>query len=149
MIVARQIEWGRGGATGTSGAQTSPQPGMGTPVAVPTVMNSPSQYEGQTVTVNGTVADTINPNAFTVQDPSAKGKQMLVVGAANVIPSLKAGDQVQVSGKVQKFNVTAFNTNLGVNLPQSQFKKYNGQPAIEASSVTMGGASSGSQSPGG
>jgi len=145
VIVANQVEWGapgQGGATGAApapGTQTAaPQPGMGTPVAVPTIMGSPSQYEGQMVTVDGTVGKVIDPNAFTVQDPKTK-MAMLVVGTAGTIPSLKQGDKVQVKGRVAKFDRTAFDSDMGVSLPEGQVGQYAGRPAIEASNVKKTG----------
>lgn len=89
---------------------------------------------GETVTVNGEVSEVISPNAFTVGGEEIGENPILVVGAE--VPALEEGAEVQVAGTVVEFQVIGFEEDLDLDLVDNEFEDFDGDPAIQATSVT-------------
>lgn len=90
---------------------------------------------GETVTVNGEVSEVIGPNAFTVGGEEIGENPILVVGAQ--VPTLEEGAEVQVAGTVVEFQVLGSEEDLDLDLVDNEFEDFDGDPAIQATSVTM------------
>lgn len=90
---------------------------------------------GETVTVNGEVSEIIWPNAFTVGGEEIGENPILVVGAQ--VPTLEEGAEVQVAGTVVEFQVLGSEEDLDLDLVDNEFEDFDGDPAIQATSVTM------------
>lgn len=90
---------------------------------------------GETVTVNGEVSEVIGPNAFTVGGEEIGENPILVVGAQ--VPALEEGAEVQVAGTVVEFQVLGYEEDLDLDLVDNEFEDFDGDPAIQATSVTM------------
>lgn len=90
---------------------------------------------GETVTVNGEVSEVIGPNAFTVGGEEIGDNPILVVGAQ--VPALEEGAEVEVAGTVVEFQVLGYEEDLDLDLVDNEFEDFDGDPAIQATSVTM------------
>ncbi len=90
---------------------------------------------GETVTVNGEVSEVIGPNAFTVGGEEIGDNPILVVGAQ--VPALEEGAEVQVAGTVVEFQVLGYEEDLDLDLVDNEFEDFDGDPAVQATSVTM------------
>lgn len=90
---------------------------------------------GETVTVNGEVSEVIGPNAFTVGGEEIGDNPILVVGAQ--VPELEEGAEVEVAGTVVEFQVLGYEEDLDLDLVDNEFEDFDGDPAIQATSVTM------------
>jgi hypothetical protein len=90
---------------------------------------------GQQVQVTDEVATIISPNAFTIGGDEIGENPILVVGA-NLPPGLVAGQQVRVSGTVKEFQVRGYEEDFDLDLVDQEFEDFDGDPAIQANSVT-------------
>ncbi|MDQ4094202.1 MAG: hypothetical protein M3143_12640 [Actinomycetota bacterium] len=92
---------------------------------------------GQQVQLPGEVAKIISPNAFTIGGDEIGQNPILVVGA-NMPPGLSEGQQVRVSGTVKEFQIRGYEEDLDLDLIDQEFEDFDGDPAIQANSVTRG-----------
>lgn len=90
---------------------------------------------GETVTVSGEVSEVIDATAFTVGGAEIGENPILVVGAD--VPTLEDGDEVEVAGTVAEFQVAGFEEDLDLDLIDNEFEDFDGDPAIQATSVTV------------
>lgn len=90
---------------------------------------------GQQVQVTGEVATIISPNAFTIGGEEIGENPILVVGA-NLPPGMVEGQQVRVSGTVKEFQVRGYEEDVDLDLVDQEFEDFDGDPAIQANSVT-------------
>jgi hypothetical protein len=90
---------------------------------------------GQQVQVTGEVATIISPNAFTIGGEEIGENPILVVGS-NLPPGLVEGQQVRVSGTVKEFQVRGYEEDVDLDLVDQEFEDFDGDPAIQADSVT-------------
>ncbi len=117
-------------AAGTPGTQD-------VPVTISMIADNPSEFMGQNVTVTGVVTDIINESAFTLRSAGGTGNEVVVAGAANMIPSISEGNQVQVSGTVRQFDLQEFETALNADWNDNLFADWTDRPAIMANNVSM------------
>ena len=116
------------------------------------ITDSPGQFLGRTVTVSGEVDAVLGPRAFTIGGDDFIGEdELLVVGANNLpqligrseLPGRAAGellaedDVVQVTGPVRRFDLAAFEREIGFDLDDNLFRDWAGRPAIVASSLEL------------
>lgn len=90
---------------------------------------------GQQVQVTGEVATIISPEAFTMGGEEIGENPILVIGA-NLPPGLVEGQQVRVSGTVKEFQVRGYEEDFDLDLVDQEFEDFDGDPAIQADSVT-------------
>jgi hypothetical protein len=90
---------------------------------------------GDSVTLNGEVAELVGQNAFTIGGDEIGENPILVVSATN--PAVDEGDSVRVQGKVIEFSTTDVESDLEIDIVANEVEDFEGDPAIEASSVTM------------
>ncbi len=90
---------------------------------------------GQQIQVTGEVAAIISPQAFTIGGDDIGENPILVVGA-NIPTGLTSGETVRVSGTVKEFQVPGYEEDLDLDLIDQEFEDFDGDPAIQANSVT-------------
>src|SRR5918997_5217839 len=90
---------------------------------------------GQQVQVTGEVATIIAPHALTIGGDDIGENPILVVGA-NMPAGLTQGETVRVSGTVKEFQVPGYEQDLDLDLIDQEFEDFDGDPAIQANSVT-------------
>lgn len=124
------------------GGTTAMQQGI--QASIPTIVDDPAEFYGSSTTVNGEVAETIEPNVFVItneetaseaapEDFAAEG--LLVVSGGDIAPNLTESQTVQVSGTVQEFDLATFEDELGADLNDGLYAAYDGRPAILADSI--------------
>ncbi len=120
--------------------------GIDTGVTVSEIADAPTTYYDRTVTVSGEVEEVIGPRAFTIGGDEFIGGDQLLVVSADVLPmpagrpsdaALTANDVIQVTGPVRRFDLAAFEKEIGSDLDDAAFEAYGGQPAIIARSVDL------------
>lgn len=90
---------------------------------------------GQQVRVTGEVATIISPNAFTIGGDEIGENPILVVGT--IMPlGIEAGERVQVTGTVKEFQVPGYEQDLDLDLIDQEYEDFDGDPAIQADSVS-------------
>lgn len=122
-----------------SSAATSPAPSATGPSTVGETGGELSQEAlagriGEKVTVTGEVAEVLNANAFTLGGDEFGENPLLVVNAKPT--SLRAGEQVRVSGEVIRFSVPGIEEDFDLDLVDDEFEDFDGDPALRAASVT-------------
>lgn len=96
------------------------------------VLNNTQSYTGKPVTVTGTVAQVLGPNAVTIAATGSNNAQTLLAVAKENLP-LNPGSPVQVTGTLQPtFDTNQAQTFTGSNLDPATFAPYNGKPYVEA-----------------
>jgi hypothetical protein len=90
---------------------------------------------GERVELTGEVAEVLAPHAFTVGGDEIGENPILVVGA-DLFPDLADGDTVRISGTVIEFSVPGYEQDLELDLVDQEFEDFNGNPTIQADSVT-------------
>lgn len=111
------------------------------------ITDNPDEYYGQSVTVDGAVGETLEPNAFVLLteqaaqneellegEPAAVPDEGVLVVSDNPQPNLSELQSVQVSGMFREFDLTVFEEELGVELDYL-YRDWSGQPAILAQDV--------------
>ena len=111
------------------------QPGVGEEGKGGAAQESLDDRLGQHVQLIGEVAEVISPNAFTLGGEEIGENPVLVVGA-DLPRDLAEGQRVQVSGTVKQFQVPGYEADLDLDLVDQQFEDFDGDPAIQADSVT-------------
>lgn len=130
--------------TPATGQQTPPaqqdtgQQGVGG-VAAEEIEGDPSEYMGQTVRIEGQIADVFGQNSFTMEGDWLGGNLLVVVpqdaGAGEM--AFNQGDDVQVTGDVREYVATDIETEYGVDLGDAiQYEEQ--EPVVIAQEVTPG-----------
>ena len=123
------------------------------PVQLTTLIDNPSEFYGQQVTLDGAVAQVISPSASVIvpqeratqmqnegifDNPEALAQEgVLIVNTAGTGPNLSELQTVQATGTVQEFeDVGAFEQEFGVTLGDDEiFSAFGSRPVIAATSV--------------
>jgi len=121
---------------------------QGVAATLPDITDNPEEYFGQTLTVDGAVAQIIEPNAFVIveqrlaedeqllDDPAALADEgVLVVGGGDPAPNLTELQAAQVTGLYREFDLVEFEEELGTDLDDGLYADWDGRPAILASDV--------------
>ena len=127
---------------------------QGIQASIPTIVDDPAEFYGSSTTVNGVVAETVEPNAFVITDQETASEAapedlasegLLVVSGGDAAPNLTESQTVRVSGTVQEFDLATFEEELGADLNDDLYGVYDGRPAILADSIqpTQGGETTG------
>lgn len=127
-------------APGTDPTMT---PGMGTPGMIADleeVAQNPNQFMGQTVTLNGEVAEVLGPNVFRLQEDQLIGGNDIIVITTGAQTPVMEDSQVQVTGEVRQLVITEIErdyNNLGWDntLRTEIEREYTDRPAIVAQSI--------------
>lgn len=124
----------------------------GTGVSASAIVDDLQGYIGTRVTVEGAVARKIGPHAFTITEDGLLGPlggEVLVVSRESVeLPldrpgalGVTAGDTVEVTGPVRRFDLADLERDLGTPFDLGEFADWEGRPAIlvDRLVVTTGG----------
>ncbi|MEE1942632.1 hypothetical protein V1L54_25045 [Streptomyces sp. TRM 70361] len=89
---------------------------------------------GEERTVEGRVHDVVSPWAFTVggNEPSDIEPLLVVEGD---MPAVDQDDPVRVTGVVREFEIAGVEEELGVELSDTLYEQYEGEPYIRARSI--------------
>jgi len=116
------------------------------------IVATPQEYIGEPAFVTATVREIISPRAFTVARPGIGNPELLVVTkrplalptGSSATRAILEGDIATVSGEVQKFDIAAFERELGVDLRRDfnsilgeDLGEREGDAAIQATAVTF------------
>ena len=107
------------------------------------ILEEPSEFTGEEVTVSGQVARVIGSRALTIDAPSAFSEKLLVISRIPLEPIGGGGldtlysenDRVRVQGTVLEFNLREFEQMLGEDLVDEEFIGWEGRPVIVADAV--------------
>ncbi|MCT7954932.1 hypothetical protein [Laspinema palackyanum] len=129
--------------TMTPGTDPTMAPGMGTAgmtTDLGEVADNPNQFMGQTVTLNGEVAEVLGPNVFRIQEDEAIGGSDIIVITTDSQMPVMEDSQVQVTGEVRQLVITEIErdyNNLGWDdtLRTEIEREYTDRPAIVAQSI--------------
>ena len=128
----------RGGET-TTGEQ-------GADVGLPTILENPQRYDGQEMTVSGAVGQVIEPRAFVMVDRQAlqggplseaelADRGVLVVHTGGSSPDVAEPQNVRTAGILQRFDISDFEQQEGVNLDDELYTEYENRPVLLAAKV--------------
>ena len=90
---------------------------------------------GETVSLDGEVAELVGANAFTIVGDEVGENPILVISATN--PNVDEGDAVMIEGEVVEFSVPGVEEDLDLDLIDNEFEDFDGDPAISATAVTQ------------
>ncbi|MFP4439447.1 MAG: hypothetical protein ACLFVO_19565 [Chloroflexaceae bacterium] len=114
-------------------------------VAVTDLVENSDAYLGQTVTTRGILQRNIHRRALVLRDPNqTSGGMLLVVGATeNAIPVeegvlyTEGMEQLQATGVLRRFDLTAIEAAINVDLDDNMFAEFTGRPTLVADVVTQ------------
>lgn len=102
------------------------------------IEGDPEEYMGQTVRLEGQVADVFGQNSFTLEGNWLGGNLLVVVpqGVETGGMTFTEGDQVQMTGDVREYVATDIETEYGVDLGADiQYEEQ--EPVVIAQDVTV------------
>lgn len=123
--------------------------GEDVPVSIGDIVDQPEEYFGQTITADGVVAETLEPNAFVLASEDSEQdfegedeagnlineETVLVVSGGGNAPNLTESQTVQVTGTFQQFELTTVEEETGLDLEDGLYADWEGRPAIIAQQV--------------
>lgn len=134
-----------GGTTQASGGGESAGGAQG--VSVATIIDNPSEFYGQQVTVSGLVTEVIGPNAFAIGGNEFVGGESLLIVGAQELPQIVEGtpegeeiqaqDLVQVTGTLRPAEQQEITDEVGYELGNQVFEVFGGEAAVVASQIVV------------
>ena len=103
-------------------------------ITVEDVLEEPTRYVGQVITVEGEVASIHDPHWFTIDAPGALQDEMLVY-SPDPYEAVENAD-VAVTGEVQTLVVSRFERDWDLDLDPELEVEYADQPIVVAEAVT-------------
>lgn len=113
---------------------------------IETEVDTPQNVYGQRVNAPAEVENVIGTRALTVGSGEREEDEILVISRQPLIPVGAAGpgiplyqrdDSIRVVGEVQEFNREALQQELGVDLSEDLFVKWEGLPVVVADDIQM------------
>lgn len=126
----------------TQSRAAAPQAG----VTLDDLVEDPEAFVGETATVSGVVDHILLPHAFVLRSEQFAGHEVLVVAEAEQLPTdperpaqfaLLPNDLVEVTGRVDVFDIAAFEEEVGEDVDDELFAEFVGGPMITALSVRI------------
>ncbi len=104
------------------------------------IVEEPTDYVGEEVTIRSEVEETVDESSFLVADDEYfDGEAILIINASSepfVIPDV--GDtQVQITGRVETFSMTTVADEYSITLSPELFEQYEEKPVIIAQSLAL------------
>lgn len=93
---------------------------------------------GESVTISGPVGQIISPMLFEINDADLGGDQGVLVIAPAGSMSIGQGQQVEVTGMVQEFNLSELERTLGVEIDDATAAGLDGRAIVVAQVVIPG-----------
>ena len=104
------------------------------------LVDDTASYVGEEVSIRGEVEETVDETAFLMADDDYfDGEGILVINASSepfVVPDV-GETEVQVTGQVETFAMTAVSTEYGLTLDADLYSEYEDQPVIIAESIAL------------
>jgi DNA/RNA endonuclease YhcR with UshA esterase domain len=111
-----------------------PQATAPAPNTTPREATVPSGFLGRKVTVSGQVDQVLGPRVFTLA--GVKGSHdLLVVSKDEKAPAPKKGENVEVTGTVEKYEAAEVHHQTGADVGKVPADEFAGRPVVIASSV--------------
>lgn len=99
------------------------------------IADNPTEYEGQVVTVQGTIANPLGERIFELQ--SMQDDATVLVLSTEEEVSIAAGDDVQVTGQMMMFDLVTIEENAEIDLDDNLVVDAEGEPVIIADMFEM------------
>lgn len=116
-------------------------------VTLDDIVDNPTAYEGQVVTIRSEPEETGDPNSFKLDDEDGFNifgldfdeDEILVFNLSGIPFSLPRDDdmEIQVTGEVRSFIRTEVERELGIGLDPDFYAEYENQPVIFARSIVL------------
>jgi hypothetical protein len=104
-------------------------------IALSDIATNPTEYEGQVVTVQGTIANPLGERIFELQ--SMQDDATVLVLSTEEDISIAAGDDVQVTGQMMLFDLVSIGENEEIDLDDNLVVDAEGEPVIIADMFEM------------
>ena len=112
-------------------------------ITIDKISESPSVYENLEVSLPGIITDWVTKRSFVLSDENFSASSILVINNSNFsIPddtdaqiAIGEAAKVEVTGVVRKFDLNAFEREMGVDLKDDALEKYKGEMVIMATGV--------------
>ena len=110
-------------------------------VTIEELTDNPSEFYGESVTVNGEVIEEVEPGAFRIEGDEG---ELLVVGVQQLQEIAKGGvkevgeaDHVRATGEVRQFKMEEVQKEVDYGIDNEYFGDFKGDPAVLASSFKV------------
>ena len=133
--------------TPQQGGETT-QSQQGVDATLARIVDQPAEFYDQTVTVSGSVARVIGPDAFVLVQPNTQGEGFYDVDAITLAdrgvlvatsdrPNLSERQSVRVTGELRPFDPSEFERSAGIQLDENDeyLTAFSEGPAVEANQV--------------
>lgn len=131
---------GRGGRGAAEGGTTNNPPKPLVPVAASTVVNNPTQYVGEYVSLTAPVEANLTKSTFAVDQDRTKSEKEILIIAPTLQNIPEANAYVTVLGELVTFDpdqIKSKTKNYTLDLSPEQIAKYRGKPAVIATAVVV------------
>jgi hypothetical protein len=126
-----------------SGKLPLPDGDVEPPISVDRILDDPEDFIGRRLRLSARVAEAHGTRAFTLKDDDPVMKEQMLVVTRRPIgrllgeeqTTLKAGDELLVSGIVRPGDLAAIEAELGVDLEPKLEDRFRGKPVLVASEV--------------
>ena len=125
---------GAAGQQGQTGAVTA-----ATSQNLDAVLDTPEQFYGQSITVEGNLTEFVNERMVRLTDDDLIGADSLLVlhhMDGGLDAAIDENTRVQVTGTVRPFVLADFESEFGIDLDDSLFVGFENQPVLVADSIT-------------
>ena len=110
-------------------------------VTIEEVTDNPSEFYGESVTVNGEVIEEVEPGAFRIEGDDGEllvvGVQQLQKIAKGGVKEVDEGDHVRATGEVRQFKIEEVQKEVDYGIDNEYFGDFKGDPAVLASSFEV------------
>ena len=110
-------------------------------VTIEEITDNPSEFYGESVTVNGEVIEVVEPGAFRIEGDDG---ELLVVGvqrfseiAQGKVKEVSEGDAVRATGEVRQFKLEEVRKEVDYGIDNEYFGDFKGDPAVLVSSFEV------------
>lgn len=109
------------------------------------IVEDPRSFYGKGVSLSGNIGEYISSRAFTIESPGFVGGSLLVLSKKPLQPVggggldeyfFKTNEKVEIQGRVEFFDLSKAEQELGVDLIDAAFLTWEGRPVIIAEDVS-------------
>jgi len=110
-------------------------------VTIEELTDNPSEFYGESVTVNGEVIEEVEPGAFRIEGDDGEllvvGVQQLQKIAKGGVKEVDEGDRVRATGEVRQFKIEEVRKEVDYGIDNEYFGDFKGDPAVLANSFEV------------